>query len=125
MHPNVQVTDKDPSHYFGTTVTICPVDGVGAPLLPQVRYLGEGAGEYAVATADEQLVIKKHVPFRFENSHSSPYFAPARKGAPERVWACSGSCGFSAGLHELIDLGPLPGGINLHLLFLMTMMTNG
>lgn len=117
IRPNVPVTAEDPSHYTGTTVQLCPVDGDGNVILPALRYLGEGVGVYDVDT-DEIFVIKKFSPFRFVNEATAFYESTKRTGAPERVWACSGECAFTRGLEESIDLGFLPVDTALHIVVL-------
>ncbi|MCB0111223.1 MAG: choice-of-anchor E domain-containing protein [Caldilineaceae bacterium] len=116
--PHVTVTDEDPSHYFGVEIPLCPVDDNGAVLLPKVRFLGEGVGEYTVDNAEEVLVVKKLAPFRFILQRVSPYVSTRHTGAPERVWACQGDCIFQRGLGEVIPLGPLPQNSLLHFVFL-------
>jgi hypothetical protein len=118
LRPHLSVTDTDPSHYFGTEMTVCPIDGSGAAILPAVRYLGEGAGVYMLDNAEEVFVIKKFLPFRFIMQQDASYQSTRVTGAPERVWACRGECTFTRALNEVITLGALPAGTMLHLVVL-------
>ncbi len=112
--PATVVRDTDPSHYFGTQIAVCPVDATGAAILPALRYLGEGPGEYRLADPEEQFILKKFEPFHFTNQWNSPYQSTRLIWPPERVWACTGECSFIRGWDEVIDLGDLPGDITLH-----------
>ncbi len=115
VRPNSSVTDSDPSHYTGTTVALCPVDGNGNVILPALRFVGEGPGEYNVTNPDEQLVVKSLSPFQIQNNVPLPFVSTKRKGHPERVWACTGgACTFTKAFKELVELELLPGGTVLH-----------
>ncbi len=118
VHPAIVVRDEDPSHYFGTSIAVCPVDQNGATILPALRYLGEGPGEYRLANPEEQFVIKKLDPFHFTNQRNSLYVSTRKIWAPERVWSCLGECTFTRGWDEVIDLGRLPSDTTLHVLII-------
>jgi len=115
VRPNVPVTDDDPSHYSSIQISFCPVDESGDLLLPTIRFLGEGAGEYLLDADEEQFIIKKFRPFRMITHMASSYLSTRKNGAPERVWACSGDCSFATAINEVLMLGPLPKDLILHI----------
>ena len=109
-----RVRSTEPSHYFGTTGSFCPMTATGDAILPDLLYLGEGVGTYSLPAGYQQFVVKKFTPLHFDTITASSYQSTRRSGAPERVWACSGNCNFTPGLKELIALGELPADTHLH-----------
>jgi hypothetical protein len=116
LAPVQTVTDSDPSHYYGVPVSnLCPVED-GILVLPEVTYLGEGSGPYVLPDGYERFVVKRLAPFRFVTdpgvtSGSDQIYTPLN--ANERVWACTGDCGFPAALRKPFTIGQLGPGITI------------
>jgi hypothetical protein len=112
------VDDRDPSHYSGASLNLCPVDDQGLTKLPDVQYLGQGAGEYPLPSGFETFIVKRIArgvtpPFRFDLVSGDTYRSPANLRYPERVWACTGACSFTPQQNTQVPIGDLPPGITI------------
>lgn len=114
--PGLSVTDSDPSHYYAEALPACPSEPTKPLVLPDVRFLGEGPGAYALPAGYAVFLVKKFRPFRFEVVHETNYVSTRLSQTyPERVWACSGACNFVQAYEQLVTLGTYPQGIMLEL----------
>jgi hypothetical protein len=112
------VDDRDPSHYIGVQLNLCPVDNQGLTKLPAVQYLGQGDGVYTLPAGFETFIVKRIArgitpPFRFDLVVGATYKSPKNLQYPERVWACAGACLFTPQLNAQISIGDLPPGITI------------
>ena len=117
LAPSQTVTATDPSHYYGVPLaTVCPVDFGGALVLPEITYLGEGPGQFALPDGYDVFVVKRLAPFRFaletgtESGGQQTYSAPDNR---ERVWACSGDCQFVPAVKNLFNFGRIGPGLSI------------
>jgi hypothetical protein len=121
INPGQTVTDTDPSHYYGVSVSVCPINEGGSLVLPTVQSLGEGPGRYVLPDGFDHFIVKRFHPFRFEalsgedNGTGQKSYRSTRTRADslERVWACKGNCPSASHLHELVSMGHLPAGVTL------------
>ena len=119
------VTDSDPSNYFASKIPICPVDNQGRVILPNLLFLGAGAGTYVLPDGYDTFIIKRRatmgIPFRFDtdpgtrNSRGQQVVVipSGLEGSRQRVWACAGDCNFVAHLDGPVDIGYLPAGVTI------------
>jgi hypothetical protein len=120
-----QVSDSDPSHYYGSKVPRCPIDAEGQFEAPLVQYLGQGGGSYRLPDGFELFIVKRRapgaLPFTFELIKPDENDAGERvvvidqdpRRMQQRVWACAGDCGFVAHLDGSVDLGYLEPGVTI------------
>lgn len=115
--PAQTVSATDPSHYYGVPLaTVCPVDFDGALVLPEITYLGEGPGQFALPDGYDVFVVKRLAPFRFALETGSASNGQQLYAAPdnrERVWACSGDCGFVPATKKLFNIGLIGPGVSI------------
>jgi hypothetical protein len=123
VNPRRTVTDSDPSNYFASQLSICPLDNQGRVALPRIEFMGVGPGTFVLPDGFDTFIVKRRafigLPFKFDtepgqltaDGHRELVIARWPDGSRQRVWACAGDCSFVAHLDGAVDMGYLQQGL--------------
>lgn len=128
VNPRREVHDSDPSNYYASTVSLCPLDGDGHVETPDIQFLGFGHGTYILPDEYDVFIVKRRIStgrhFHFETVLGEvnaggervldlPVDINPRQDIQQRVWACTGDCDFVAHVDGPVELGYLEPGITI------------